>query len=127
MQKLIPVLSISIFLLLTCNSVAQKKGSKMINVSVEEFKMKMEEPNMVILDVRTPAETAKGKIEGAIEMDIRSNDFQEKIQKLDKEKTYLVYCRSGGRSVKACGALEENGFANLYNLKGGFNAWKKAN
>ncbi len=125
MQKLILVLSIFIFLFLSCNSIAQKKDSKMINVNVEEFKTKMKGPNMVVLDVRTPAEIAKGKIEGAIEIDIRSNDFQEKIQKLDKEKTYLVYCRSGRRSVKACGVLEKNGFTNLYNLKGGFNVWKK--
>lgn len=97
-----------------------------LDMNVEEFKSTMNEPNTVILDVRTPGETADGIIEGAVEMDIKGADFEEKIKSLDKEKKYLVYCRSGGRSVTACNMLEKHGFTKLVNLKGGYTAWSKS-
>lgn len=93
------------------------------NIDVAAFKTKMKEANVVVLDVRTPAETANGKIEGAVEMDYKAPDFAEKVKALDKTKTYLVYCASGGRSAKTCSILAEGGFTNLYNLKGGYVAW----
>ncbi len=83
----------------------------------------MPDPNVVILDVRTPAETAHGKIEGAIEIDYNSPDFALKVGGLDKSKTYLVYCRSGNRSGKACSMMQQQGFTRLYNLQGGMLAW----
>lgn len=75
---------------------------------------------MVILDVRTPEETAEGMIEGAEQLDYNADNFEAEIEKLDKEKTYLVYCRSGNRSGKACALMAEKGFKNLYNMKGGY-------
>ncbi len=96
-----------------------------VDVDVATFKSKMTEDNIVVLDVRTPEETAEGIIEGAIEIDYRSPDFAQKISALDKNKTYLVYCRSGGRSVNACNEMTDQGFDNLYNLLGGYMAWSK--
>jgi rhodanese-related sulfurtransferase len=81
--------------------------------------------DVVILDVRTPAETAKGKIAGAIEIDVRSADFKEKIKALDQEKTYLVYCQSGKRSAAACNVLSKEGFKEMYNLLGGYREYSK--
>ena len=81
-----------------------------VDVDVEAFKKMMSEPNVVILDVRTPEETAQGKIEGAIEINVKDPSFDEKIQALDKDKTYLVYCRSGGRSVTSCNKMADQGF-----------------
>ncbi|MEO1264052.1 MAG: rhodanese-like domain-containing protein, partial [Bacteroidota bacterium] len=95
------------------------------DVSVTEFKNLMEGENVIVLDVRTPPETAKGKIEGAMELDYRSPDFSEKVGELDKEKTYLIYCRSGGRSSNACKIMAKEGFKKLYNLEGGYTAWSK--
>lgn len=83
----------------------------------------MSVPGVVVLDVRTPEETAQGKIQGAIELDFRSPDFAAEVAKLDPEKTYLVYCRSGNRSGKACHLMAEKGFKNLFNLSGGYLAW----
>jgi rhodanese-related sulfurtransferase len=90
------------------------------NLSPEEFKLKAQEENTVILDVRTSAECAEGIIEGAlIELDMYNGEFEEKFKNLDQSKTYLIYCRSGVRSVHACEAMAAEGFTNLYNLRTG--------
>ena len=103
-----------------------EKKEVIVDLNVTEFKSEMEEENAVLLDVRTPQETAQGMIEGAIEIDVRNPNFIEKIQALDKSKTYLVYCRSGRRSTAACNIMEEEGFEDLKNLLGGFNKWSTA-
>jgi rhodanese-related sulfurtransferase len=82
--------------------------------------------NVVILDVRTPAEFAEGHLPGAVLIDFRAPDFVERVAKLDKSKQYLVHCAAGGRSARACAKLETLGFTNLVNLEGGLNAWKGA-
>ncbi len=93
------------------------------DVDVAAFKAKMAEENVVLLDVRTPEEVAAGKIEGALEIDVLADDFAQKIQALEKDKTYLVYCKAGSRSARACKAMEKAGFKDLYNLTGGYTAW----
>ena len=54
-------------------------------------------------------------------------DFEKEADKLDKKKTYYVYCAGGGRSADAAEILVKKGFKNVVNLTGGFSAWKKAN
>ena len=93
------------------------------DVDVAAFKAKMQDENVVLLDVRTPEEVAAGKIEGALEIDVLADDFEQKIQGLEKDKTYLVYCKAGSRSARACKVMEKAGFQDLYNLKGGYSAW----
>ena len=95
------------------------------NLDVTAFKAKMNEENTIVLDVRTPEETAQGVIEGAIELDVKAPDFAEKVAQLDKDKSYLVYCRSGRRSVTACNIMAEEGFSDLYNLLGGYLEWSE--
>lgn len=82
------------------------------------------EPDVVLLDVRTPEEVAAGKIDGALTIDVLDDTFGSKIAKLDKEKPYLVYCKSGGRSVKASKIMLEQGFTDVINMEGGYTAWK---
>jgi len=96
------------------------------DINVVQFKKRMDHPMVVIIDVRTPEETAEGKIEGAMEIDVNDASFDEKIQALDKDKIYLVYCQSGGRSVTTCNKMAELGFKNLNNLVGGYTAWSEA-
>ena len=94
------------------------------NITAEEFKkMQEENPDAVVLDVRTPAEVKQGKIPGATNMEVTARNFFEDVQKLDKEKTYLVYCRSGARSGQACDYMAGKGFTNVYNLSGGISRW----
>ena len=88
------------------------------------FKRFMKRENTVLLDVRTPPEIANGNLPGSLEIDYKAADFTERIRALDTTKTYLIYCRSGNRSGKACAAMAEMGFDTLYNLEGGYMAWK---
>ena len=94
------------------------------NVSPEKFKELMKQPNTTVIDVRTFQETSKGKIEGAMDIDIRQEGFEDKIKLLPKDRTYLVYCRSGRRSTAACEIMLKNGFTKLYNMEGGWNAYR---
>ena len=91
------------------------------NLQATEFMAKANDtPDAVLLDVRTPVEVAAGKLQGAQNIDFQSNSFATAIGKLDKDKTYFVYCRSGVRSANACRKMHEMGFTKLFNLSGGY-------
>jgi len=79
-----------------------------------------------IIDVRTPQEYASGYIRGAINIDLNSPTFKDEIGKLDKNKTYIVYCRSGSRSAAARGIMEGLGFQHVINMLGGVTTWEAA-
>src|SRR3954468_14892505 len=96
------------------------KGFK--NVNVEEFDKLRADKKNVVLDVRTKREFEAGHIPGAVNIDVNAPDFDKKVAKLDKSKTYLVHCAGGVRSVKACEKLAPLKFENLYNLEGGYKA-----
>ena len=81
-------------------------------------------PDFVILDVRTPEEFADGYLENAINLDIRSDTFRDELDLLDKSKTYLIYCRSGNRSGQARDIMEELDFREVYNMMGGIVQWQ---
>jgi rhodanese-related sulfurtransferase len=101
-----------------------RQSNAFSNLDVKSFAEKiMKDKEVIILDVRTPAEFAEGAIKGAINIDVNASNFKEKVSTLDKEKSYLIYCRSGMRSVKACNLMAENGFNKMFNLLGGYQAW----
>ena len=79
--------------------------------------------NPVILDVRTPEEYADGHIYDAININLNSPDFKDEINRLDKNFTYVVYCRSGSRSNTARNIMEESGFKHVINMTGGITGW----
>ena len=79
-----------------------------------------------VLDVRTPDEFAEGHLVGAKNIDWNGQDFAINVNALDKSKPVMVYCRSGRRSADAAKYLRENGFANVYELEGGIQAWTAA-
>ena len=83
-------------------------------------------PDFVIIDVRTPQEFAEEYIENAINLDFRSETFRDELNQLDKNQTYLIYCRSGGRSGDALDIMAELNFREVYNMSGGINGWKAA-
>jgi len=81
-------------------------------------------PDFVILDVRTPEEFAEEHIANALNIDFNSENFRDELDKLDKDKTYLIYCRSGNRSGKALEIMKELDFREVYNMSGGIIEWK---
>ena len=97
------------------------------NVSPDEAeKLLKDNPKIVVLDVRTPEEFAKGHIAGAKNVDFKAADFAEKVAALDKGKTYLVHCAAGGRSGQTIDLMKAGSFAAVYHLNEGFKAWEKA-
>jgi rhodanese-related sulfurtransferase len=104
----------------------KEAAAKVKRVGVEEFDKLRADKSNVVLDVRTEKEFKEGHIPGAVHIDINSPDFDEKVGKLDKSKTYLVHCAAGGRSARACKKLEGVGFKELYDLAPGFRGWEKA-
>ena len=81
-------------------------------------------PDFVIIDVRTPAEFDREHIENATNMDFYSEFFRDTLNTLDKNKTCLIYCQVGGRSGSALDIMAELNFKEVYNILGGINQWK---
>ena len=96
------------------------------NVDVKAFSELIEEPGVVILDVRTPDEFAENHLDGALNINQGEADFVEKVKaNISLDKKIAVYCRSGRRSADAAGKLAVEGYQ-CVNLKGGIIAWKDA-
>ncbi|MGK7394937.1 MAG: rhodanese-like domain-containing protein [Candidatus Cyclobacteriaceae bacterium M3_2C_046] len=77
----------------------------------------------ILLDVRTPREYDEEHIPDSTLINIYDQDFPEQVAKLDRDKTYYVYCRSGKRSADACIIMHDLGFRKLHNLTGGIIGW----
>ena len=78
---------------------------------------------MVLLDVSPDKEYEQGHIPGAVHVPL--SDIGDKVKKLKKDKALVVYCRNGNQSIWAIKRLMGMGYSNLYNLRGGYNAWKR--
>ena len=106
-------------------------GSPVTNVTVGKAQKLIKEragkADFVILDVRTPDEFAEGHINGAVNLDVQSRDFEKELRKLDREKSYLVYCRTGNRSRRATIAMEALGFRSIFHMTEGIVMWKQQN
>ncbi len=96
------------------------------NVSVEEFDKLRANKEAIVLDVRTEKEFKAGHIAGAINVDVNAKDFEAQVSKLGAGKTYLVHCKAGVRSMRACKMMAPLNLGTLYNLEEGFDAWAKA-
>lgn len=79
--------------------------------------------DFILIDIRTPQEFNEGHIENAVNIDFYSETFKEDLDKLDKNKTYFIYCRSGNRSGRAMPIMKELGFKEVYNLSVGIKDW----
>lgn len=113
---------VALMVLFASCGASQVKNYKNVNVNKAEEIINTAE-DVVVLDVRTPQEFKDGHIENAINIDIFSDDFDAQVEQLDKSKTYVVICRSGGRSANASNKMVTMGFEDIYNVEGGFIAW----
>ncbi len=97
------------------------------NLSTKEFAQKIDGDQVVILDVRTQEEFSVSHIKNAVNIDFYCDDFKEKIEKLDKETMYFVYCRSGARSLRAANIMDEKKFKKIFHLENGLIDWVNNN
>ncbi|MEY4280675.1 MAG: hypothetical protein RLZ39_87 [Bacteroidota bacterium] len=108
------------YLLLVHNACVQSQ-----TVDVETFQKGLENKNAQFLDVRSAEEFASGHIKGAMLAPIQDGEeFNRRINALDKKKPVFVYCLSGGRSKRASSILREKGFTEVNELEGGITAWR---
>ncbi len=124
MKKFSVLLSLAIFLLSAC---ASAENSAFQQVNAEDAAGIIQEnkgsDTFVVLDIRTPKEFKAGHIAEAVLLDYYSPKFVADLKSLDKQKTYLVYCRTGNRTGKAMKLFAEAGLEQVYELEGGIVAW----
>lgn len=118
---------ISFLTMIIMAACAGKASDNVEVVSPAKFKEVMESnPNVYILDVRTPQEFENGYIPGSHLMNwLDTPNFKAQVPNLDKSKVILTYCRSGRRSLEAANYLASQGYK-VVDLDGGFMAWEKA-
>lgn len=118
-------------LILATATLAVATGSAVTNVTVESAQKLIREragtADFVILDVRTPEEFAEGHITGAVNLDVQAPDFAKRLRALDRNKSYLVYCRTGNRSRRAIVAMEALRFRSVFHMMEGIVKWKQHN
>jgi len=118
-----------VFFTLTIAGTALAAGSPVTNVTVGKAQKLITEragkADFVILDVRTPDEFAEGHIDGAVNLDVQSPDFEKGLRKLDRTKSYLVYCRTGNRSRRATLTMDALGFRSIFHMTEGIVKWKQ--
>ena len=117
-------------LILACKQKNEGTGTQaesdsiITNVTVDQASnLLAKDESIFVLDVRTVEEASEGKVEGAMVIDVKKDDFTQKVDLLKKETTYLVYCRSGNRSQKAVEIMKNLGFEHIYHMDGGYLAW----
>ncbi len=84
------------------------------------------DPAWVTLDVRTPSEFAAGHVPDATNLDFYGATFRAQLAKLDKNKSYVVYCHTGNRSGQATTLMHSLGFKHVYDVQGGIAAWEQS-
>lgn len=99
----------------------------MSGISVQGAKNKFDDGELTIIDVRSKKEFDEKHIPGAINIDINSSDFEERIAELKTDKAYATHCNAGGRGRRAAKYMREQGFENAKNLDGGLVAWETNN
>ena len=129
--KTIICLFLSILFFTSCKSKQESNQNEesFKNLTVEEVIILLEaNPDIIVIDVRTPDEIAQtGAIENSINIDFKASDFKEKISALDKDKEYILFCKSGNRSGQASKIMAEMGFSNINNLNNaGYEEFYKA-
>lgn len=76
-------------------------------------------PNNVLIDVRTSEEYAEGHVPGAINLNVKDDNFGKKVSELDSTKNYYIYCRSGVRAKSAEAIMLENNLKKVHTFQDG--------
>ena len=106
-------------------SIAEPEPVKNVAVA-DAAKLLAERKDVVVLDLRTDEEFKAGHIAGAKNIDFLASDFAKKVGELDRGKTYLVHCASGGRSTRSLEVFQSQKFTSILHMNEGFKAWSAA-
>jgi rhodanese-related sulfurtransferase len=118
------VILVAAALLTACGSATDTVSELVAPTAAAE--VLTEQAEVVVLDVRTPAEFSEARLADAVNIDYYDADFRDQVDQLDKDTTYVVYCRSGNRSEDATNIMRDLGFAEVYEVAGGIVAWSEA-
>jgi rhodanese-related sulfurtransferase len=128
---LLSVILLSAFAAACSEKSSVVKNGVFQNIDAQKAQQMIDEnranANFLLIDIRTPEEFASGHIGGAVNVDFFSAGFQAEMDKMDKRKTYLIYCLAGSRSGRALSMMQDKGFYTVYNLFGGIKEWNAAN
>lgn len=119
-----------VYLVLVCIAFLGCKNETAFikKVSVKEAKTILANTDVQIVDVRTPQELQEdGFIKGAENINFNSEDFENKVNRLNKAQPVFVYCKGGVRSAAAAKKMKILGFVKIYDLENGFSNWKNEN
>ena len=124
--------AIAILLIIVClgfvwTSQSDQDKDHITAVSAKEaadlIEMHRGNSEFVILDIRTPAEYNSGHLANSVLIDFYSSTFADQLSQLDKEKAYLIYCRTGNRSSKSMEIFNKLKFQNIYHMASGIRGW----
>jgi rhodanese-related sulfurtransferase len=131
MKKKLVTFAIPIFIIclgFILPSLSAQDSTRIIAVSAKEAAALINNHNgdkdFAILDIRTPGEFQSGHIPKSILIDFYSKSFVDQLARLDKEKTFLIYCRTGNRSTKSLEIFKKLKFQTVYHMASGISAWQ---
>ena len=131
MKRKLKIYAITIIILcfwFVLPSLSSQDSTHILTVSAKEAADLIDKYNgdsgFAVLDIRTPGEFQSGHLPGAILIDLYSQTFVDQLSRLDKEKTFLIYCRSGNRSTKSLEIFKKLKFQKIYHMSTGIRAWQ---
>ncbi|MDV7140247.1 rhodanese-like domain-containing protein [Maribacter sp. TH_r10] len=116
-MRLVILMGMVLFVGLGCSQIKEKNITEVARTELD---------TILLVDVRTPKEYNEGHLDNAVNIDWMDDGFVSGFEKIDKDKTIYLYCRSGRRSASAAKYLDSLGYSEVYNLKGGYMAYENA-
>ena len=108
----------------TSKNILDEARAQIKSIDIDEARRMLEKPGTVLLDVREGDEWRQGHIPQAVGIPRGFLELRVEEKVPDHKTPVILQCASGTRSLLAARSLREMGYENIYNLTGGFNAWK---
>lgn len=116
----------ALFILLSFLAITLHAQTTVRRVDAATFKSLIDQKKYVLIDLRTDDEIkSKGMLKGALQIDFLAKDAEQIIEKLDRTKSYLIYCAGGGRSGECAELMQKLGFKEVIDLEKGYDDWKR--
>ena len=96
----------------------------MKEISAKEAFNLIKNNNLILLDTRTQEEYRQAHLKNSILIDLTNPEFMKKITSLNKDKNYLLYCHTGGRSMYVMQVMTSLGYKNISHIQGGIESWE---